>query len=192
MMLMPREQSHPEMLLPGLLRTRNRFYELEERWRPTATAMQRFLDNCRGLTPGLTGCVVWMGPVAHTDSSSSPKFYLNGRQVSLRRMMYMWFVGSLEEEKGRPSEWITTCHKRLCINPLHLRKRIKDPTKKRKRRRRRRSTRKKPHQRKLARPRKKRKVIDTIGLSLDTKTKSSFCLDTTIIGDDPACWAMNG
>lgn len=178
------------MLLHGLLREKNRFHELEEVWKPTTLAMRRFLNNCRGLTPGLTGCVVWRGSVAHADSSSSPKFYLNGRQVSLRRMMYVWFVGPLGEKKGTPSEWITTCHKRRCINPLHLRKRVKDDNKKRKRGKGRTmimSRGKKKH-REQARPKKKRKVIGTIGLSLDTKTESSLNLYI----DSPACWATPG
>ena len=187
-------QSRPEMLLHGLLREKNRFHELESRWKPTILAMRRFLNNCRGLTPGLTGCVVWIGSVAHADSSSSPKFYLNGRQVSLRRMIYIWFVGPLGEKKGTPSEWVTTCHKRLCVNPLHLRKRVKDDDKKRKRRRRTTprvmvmTSRVKTKQRKQARPKKKRKVIGTIGLSIDAKIESS----SNLYVDIPACWAVTG
>ena len=46
----------------------------------------------------------------------------------------------------------------------------------------------KKKQRKQARPKKKRKVIGTIGLSLDTKIESS----SSLYVDIQACWAMTG
>ena len=137
------QQLIPKEFLCDLLLKRNRFHEIDQKWKPTETAMKRFLYNCRGLTPSMMNCVVWTGNVAHRKYASSPRFYLNGRHVSIRKMMYVWFVGPLKSDSGSPSQWVTTCHKHLCVNPLHLKLRSDlKIRKKRKRRRRRRQPRK--------------------------------------------------
>lgn len=138
--------SAPEDFLCDFLLKRNRFHKIDEKWKPTTAAMKRFLRNCRGMTPSMMNCVAWVGGLAHPKYSSSPRFYLNGQQVSLRKMIYVWFVGPLEngDEPGDPSQWITTCHKRLCVNPSHLKLRrdlrirasIRKKKKRKKRRRR--------------------------------------------------------
>lgn len=127
----------PEDLLCDFLLKKNRFHVIHKDWKPSAVAVKRFLYNCRGLTPSMTSCVAWTGNVAHPKYASSPRFFLNGRQVSLRKMMYLWFVGPLKQGAGSPSQWVTTCHKHLCVNPLHLKLRCNLKIRKKKRRRRR-------------------------------------------------------
>lgn len=166
-----------ERPLYGVLRKKNRFGDLDTRWKPTTAAVvTRLLRDCRGLTPGLTGCLVWSGSVAHTKYKSSPRFYLNGRHVSLRKMMYIWFVGPLANQRGKPDEWVTTCRKHLCINPLHLRLRYdlkqNHPNRyfstRRKRKRRTTTTKK-------IRKHKNSRVITSIGLSLsETRENNSL------------------
>lgn len=151
----PRHQQHqlPEDFLCDFLLKKNRFHVVDKKWKPTATAINRFLQNCRGLTPEMTSCVIWMGSQAHLKYASSPRFYLNGRHVSIQNMVYVWFVGSLETGSSKPigsasSQWITTtCQKRLCVNPLHLKFRrdlkVSASIRKKRKKRRRRSRKKK-------------------------------------------------
>ena len=147
----PRQQQCqlPEDFLCDFLLKKNRFHVVDKKWKPTATAIKRFLQNCRGLTPEMTNCVIWMGNRAHLKYASSPRFYLNGRHVSIQNMVYVWFVNSLEaagggsKSIGSPStQWVTTtCQKRLCVNPLHLKFRrdlkVSAPIRKKRKKRRR-------------------------------------------------------
>lgn len=151
----PRQQQCqlPEDFLCDFLLKKNRFHVVDKKWKPTATAIKRFLQNCRGLTPEMTSCVIWMGTRARLNYASSPRFYLNGRHVSIQNMVYVWFVGSLETGSSKSigsasSQWITTtCQKRLCVNPLHLKFRrdlkVSASIRKKRKKRKRRSRRKK-------------------------------------------------
>lgn len=122
-MLEPESGECPEKFLPSPLRQIHRFDELDARWKPDSKAVRRLRNNCRGITPELKKCVMWRGAIAHGLCISGPKFYLNRHQVSLRRMMHLWFVGPLDSAKGKPTEWTTICGKNLCINPIHLKRR---------------------------------------------------------------------